>query len=282
MAASYTPVSTKELSPEAQKARAESPSLEIEDEAEDGPGPSTCFLIALNSFAFSYSLVVATLGVVILPSEAIHLFSDSHAMMLGVMLGCTGVTQLLGPAVGYNSDRSTSQYGRRRPMLVVGAIVACCGCIAMRFAREYKLQYTYLGALTSAIAGLNIRCVCSRHAPLFPFSHTRASPRSYACYTALLPDLVPSAHLGRASGTMATMSMLCALLGFGLFGFWLSILHAYTIYCVVIILTVSLTCVTAREKKRDESPAFSYSELVAAYSIDVVAHSDFFWVFFYS
>ena len=162
MAASYTPVSTKELSPEAQKARAESPSLEIEDEAEDGPGPSTCFLIALNSFAFSYSLVVATLGVVILPSEAIHLFSDSHAMMLGVMLGCTGVTQLLGPAVGYNSDRSTSQYGRRRPMLVVGAIVACCGCIAMRFAREYKLQYTYLGALTSAIAGLNIRCVRSR------------------------------------------------------------------------------------------------------------------------
>ena len=116
-------------------------------------------------------------------------------------------------------------------------------------------------------------------APLFPFSHTRASPRSYACYTALLPDLVPSAHLGRASGTMATMSMLGALLGFGLFGFWLSILHAYTIYCVVIILTVSLTCVTAREKKRDESPAFSYSELVAAYSIDVVAHSDFFWVF---
>ena len=105
------------------------------------------------------------------------------------------------------------------------------------------------------------------------------SPRSYACYTALLPDLVPSAHLGRASGTMATMSMLGALLGFGLFGFWLSILHAYTIYCVVIILTVSLTCVTAREKKRDESPAFSYSELVAAYSTDVVAHSDFFWVF---
>ena len=30
---------------------------------------------------------------------------------------------------------------------------------------------------------------------------------------------------------------------------------------------------------RDEAPRFSASELVAAYSIDVVAHSDFFWVF---
>ena len=104
------------------------------------------------------------------------------------------------------------------------------------------------------------------------------SPRSYACYTALLPDLVPSAHLGRASGTMATMSMLGALLARAV---RLLVKH---ITCLHNLLrrdntTVSLTCVTAREKKRDESPAFSYSELVAAYSIDVVAHSDFFWVF---
>ena len=163
-------------------------------------GPSVCFLISINSFGFAYSLVVATLGVVILPSEAIRLFADNHAMMLGVMLGCTGVTQLIGPAVGYYSDRSTSRYGRRRPLLVVGAVIACCGSLAMLVAHEYKLKYFFIASLTSAIAGLNM---------------------SYACYTALLPDLVPSSHLGRASGTMATMSMLGALLGFSLFGFLL-------------------------------------------------------------
>lgn len=163
-------------------------------------GPSVCFLISINSFGFAYSLVVATLGVVILPSEAIRLFADNHAMMLGVMLGCTGVTQLIGPAVGYHSDRSTSRYGRRRPLLVVGAVIACCGSLAMLVAHEYKLKYFFIASLTSAIAGLNM---------------------SYACYTALLPDLVPSSHLGRASGTMATMSMLGALLGFSLFGFLL-------------------------------------------------------------
>jgi MFS family permease len=191
--------------------REDSPIMQQTDEGSDDEaaadgghtedvGPSVCFLISINSFGFAYSLVVATLGVVILPSEAIRLFADNHAMMLGVMLGCTGVTQLIGPAVGYHSDRSTSRYGRRRPLLVVGAVVACCGSLVMLFAHEYQLRYLYVAALTAAIAGMNI---------------------SYACYTALLPDLVPSSHLGRASGTMATMSMLGALLGFSLFGFLL-------------------------------------------------------------
>lgn len=224
----------------------------------DDVGPSVCFLISINSFGFAYSLVVATLGVVILPSEAVRLFADNHAMMLGVMLGCTGVTQLIGPAVGYQSDRSTSRYGRRRPLMVVGAVIACIGSLAMLVAHEYRLKALYIGSLTASIAGLNI---------------------SYACYTALLPDLVPSAHLGRASGMMATMSMLGALLGFSLFGFLLQTVHAYTIYCLVILGTVGLTCLIAREKPRDEAPPFRLGELVAAYSIDVVANADFFWVF---
>lgn len=236
-----------------------------EDDVEDDDprddesyNPSWIYLMSINSFTFSYSLVVATLGVVILPSEAIRLFSDRHAMMLGVMLGCTGVTQLIGPAIGYLSDRSTSRFGRRRPLLVAGAVIACIGCVAMRVAHELIFPRCFIAALTASIGGLNI---------------------SYACYTALLPDLVPSSHLGRASGTMATMSMLGALLGFGLFAFYLSIEHAYTIYCLVICLTVGLTCLVAHERSRRTAPAFSWSELIAAYSIDVTANSDFFWVF---
>lgn len=60
--------------------------------------------MAINAYAFSYSLTAATLGVLILPSESVLLFPESHAVMLAVMLGCTGVTQLIGPA----GDRSTT------------------------------------------------------------------------------------------------------------------------------------------------------------------------------
>lgn len=187
-ASNYTPLPTRTLADGDDE-------LQGEDDgpaADLGDGPSVYYLVCLNSYAFAYSLVVATLGVVILPSEAIRLFLDKHAMMLGVMLGCTGVTQLLGPAVGYSSDRSTSRYGRRRPLLVLGAVLACIGSLTMLIAREYYLRFTYIAALTASIAGMNI---------------------SYASYTALLPDLIPAPHLGRASGMMATMSMLGALLG---------------------------------------------------------------------
>ena len=91
--------------------------------------PSMLFLLSINSFGFSYGMTVSTLGLVILPSEAIYLYHDRcvrrplwsaasaeglrlpdsfqrtvparrHAVMLGVMLGCTGITQVLlvGPS----------------------------------------------------------------------------------------------------------------------------------------------------------------------------------------
>jgi len=227
-------------------------------EDEDDEGPSTCFLMAINSFAFAYSLVVCTLGVIVLPSEAVHLFREKHAMMLGVMLGCTGITQLISPAIGYLSDRSTSRHGRRRPLMVLGAIISCFGNLLMLSARELQLRYGLIAALTVAIAGMNT---------------------SYACFTALLPDLIPVAHIGRASGTMATMSMLGALTGFALFGFWLGTVHAYLVYCIAVSVTVLVTCFVAREKAHLEPKQHSCAELLSSYSIDVIAHPDFFWVF---
>ena len=224
----------------------------------DAP-PSICFMMAINSFAFSYSLIVCTLGVVVLPEEAVRLFRDQHAMMLGVMLGCTGVTQLISPAIGYISDRSTSRHGRRRPLLAAGAVIACVGCAAMSVARERMLRYAYIGALTCALAGMNI---------------------SYACYTALLPDLIAAPHMGRASGSMATMSMLGALCGFSLFGFWLPTAHAYSIYAMATVVTVSITCLVAHEVPHAEKPSEpSCTELLASYSIDAAGAPDFFWVF---
>ena len=38
--------------------------------------PSMLFLLSINSFGFSYGMTVSTLGLVILPSEAIYLYHD--------------------------------------------------------------------------------------------------------------------------------------------------------------------------------------------------------------
>lgn len=234
------------------------PSPTLSSTALDEDRPSFAYLVSINSFAFSYSLTAATLGVVILPSESVMLFPESHAVMLGAMLGCTGVTQLIGPAVGYQSDRSTSTYGRRRPVLVLGTVLACIGCAAMHASRQHRLSGMFIVSLTLAATGLNA---------------------SYASYTALLPDLVPLAHMGRASGIMAAMSMLGSLCGFTLFGFVLGAVHAYWVYCAALLLSTVVTCLTATEKALTDSLPFSFEELVAAYAIDRVEHADFFWVF---
>ena len=75
--------------------------------------------------------------------------------MLGVMLGCTGITQLICPAIGYTSDRSTSRYGRRRPTMVAGALIACLGHCAMLACHHYRVGHLYLVSLTVAVFGMN-------------------------------------------------------------------------------------------------------------------------------
>ena len=48
------------------------------EEEEQAP-PSMLFLLMINSFGFSYGLTVSTLGLVILPSEALRLYHDRRA-----------------------------------------------------------------------------------------------------------------------------------------------------------------------------------------------------------
>jgi MFS family permease len=143
-----------------------------------------CFLVALNSFAFAYCLVVSTLGIVsadprlcpgpyprracsdancsspaaqiILPTEAVLLYADRHPVMLGLMLACTCVTQLISPVVGYVSDRSTSRWGRRRGLMVGGTLTACVGCVGMYYSRQHGRGGPYILALTFCVFGVNV------------------------------------------------------------------------------------------------------------------------------
>ena len=79
--------------------------------------------------------------------------------MCNVKSTCHPMTHsFLRLTVGYFSDRSTSRYGRRRPALVGGAVLACLGLIAMRAARNSRNGYHYIAALAVAITGLNVRC----------------------------------------------------------------------------------------------------------------------------
>ena len=59
--------------------------------------------------AFGYGLFYASVGVLLLPQEALHMFEEEHAIFLAVMLALAGVSQLVSPAAGYVSDRTCSR-----------------------------------------------------------------------------------------------------------------------------------------------------------------------------
>lgn len=193
-----------------------------------------------------------------MPTEAVLLYADRHPVMLGLMLACTGVTQLISPVVGYISDRNTSRWGRRRGLMVGGTLMACVGCLCMWYSRERGRGGPYILALTLCVFGVNV---------------------VYSCYTALLPDFVATAHMGRASGVMAAMSMLGSFCGFGLFGFWLQVAHAYPLYVAVLSITVGITCTVCSEVPQAEAAPLRCGEMLAAYTIDATGSPDFFWVF---
>ena len=90
-----------------------------------------CALLGLMTHAFGYGLFYASVGVLLLPQEALHMFADQHAIFLAVMLALAGMSQLISPLAGYYSDRTCSRMGRRVPYILVGNLVLflCMGAM---------------------------------------------------------------------------------------------------------------------------------------------------------
>ena len=132
--------------------------------------------------------------------------------------------------------------------MVAGALIACLGHCAMLACHHYRTGHLYLLSLTVAVFGMNC---------------------CYACYTALLPDFVLPEHMGKASGVMASMTILGSFLGFALFGFYLDVEHSYPLYCAAVLAT-----------KPNPSPIpNSNPNPNPNPNPNQVAYPDFFWVF---
>lgn len=98
------------------------------------------------------------------------------------------IAMLVQPAAGLLSDRSTSRFGRRRPYILVGALLDCLFLAAIAFSWNYW-------ALLIAILLIQFSSNIS-HGPL----------------QGLIPDLVPEDQRGRASAVKAIMELLPLIL----------------------------------------------------------------------
>jgi MFS family permease len=130
----------------------------------------------------------------LLPSAALMVTGSSAAaaLLIGHVAAAGNLFALLAPILaGWLSDRTRSRWGRRRPWIVAGTAVNLVGLAVLATSRSQ---------LTLAAAYL-----------LVQLSFNLAG----GAYAAVIPDAVPPADRGRASGMLGMMNVVGSVLGLG-------------------------------------------------------------------
>ncbi len=142
--------------------------------------------ITLNLFWFGLNVRNTALGSIFMP-YLVGLFAPAaikNSALGGMRAAGLVIAMLVQPAMGLLSDRSTSRFGRRRPFILVGAL------LDLVFLAAIALSWDYWSLLIGVL--------------LIQFS----SNISHGPLQGLIPDLVPDDERGRASAIKAILELL--------------------------------------------------------------------------
>jgi Na+/melibiose symporter-like transporter len=147
-------------------------------------------LLAINSMWFGQGAHWPPISFVLLPLMAVFLGRESADLLIGRVSAAGNLFALVAPILaGWLSDRTNTRWGRRRPWILAGTAVnlAGLGWLALS-GSQLSLAFAYmLVQLSFNLAG--------------------------GAYAAVIPDAVPQADRGRASGMLGMMNGLGAVVG---------------------------------------------------------------------
>lgn len=100
----------------------EEPVLDIPEAIQTPTKPvSLLFMVALTAAGTSLYILYTGIGALLLPFQVGLLAPADKVVVLGVFTGIAVLVALVAnPLAGALSDRTTSQFGRRRPWIVTG------------------------------------------------------------------------------------------------------------------------------------------------------------------
>jgi MFS family permease len=237
---------------------------------EDEHAVPLSLLIVLNAFVGAYGLIQVSMFLLVLPRQCEVMFRGDQAVGLAALLGMAGVTQLVNPVAGLLSDRTASPFGRRRPFVVVGSVVAVAALCVLWYLSTNSVLVAAQDDLAAATAkGSAAALAAAGFTSRDDFDAALDATRAlyvaafvllnvslnvcFAAYSGLIPDFVPVEQLGEASGIMAVMNALGALVGVWLVG--RCGVEPFSLFAFCVVLCCALTLVTVKEHPLARAPA---------------------------
>jgi len=141
--------------------------------------------LKITIFGFAMTALWSSLHSIILPLRLLDFVADAQKNTYLGLLTFTGLLLAIAvqPIAGAFSDRSSFRWGRRRPYILIGAVVALSLLPGIGYARSLVVLFAIYYLLQ-----------VSSNAALGP-------------YQAFIPDLVPEANRGRASGVKGMLEI---------------------------------------------------------------------------
>jgi MFS family permease len=178
---------------------------------------------------------------------------------IGVALGLGGVLAVtVPPIVGAFSDRISTRFGRRRPIIVAGSLLTMPGLLILVVANNYP----------EVLIGILII--------QFFFNGAQAA------YAGIIPDVVPAQEVGKASGYLATMTQLGIGTGLGVTSLLGGSRATYLVMGAVALLSILPTLWAARGEGAipiPPHPRRPLGEAIAEF-VRPLHEGDFAWVVF--
>lgn len=197
-----------------------------------------------------YTPVLLTMALRV--SEVDH---DNMTASLSLILGTGALAALIAnPIFGRLSDRTTSRFGRRRPWLVGGVVVAFIGMFLIAFVPSIPVILT--GWVLVQIA----------------YNATLASLQ------ATVPDQVPTKQFGRVSGVIGFAQTITVIVCVPIASLFSNVRMQFILPALLAVALVGFFAFTLPDHQFAATHArFSVRELLGSFWTNPIKHRDFGW-----
>jgi len=201
-------------------------------------------LLSLNGYQLGLSMASNVISPLLLPALVLAFMPPEKKNTYTALVYVTGlaVAMFIQPVMGMLSDRSTNKMGRRRPFIILGAL------LNILFLGVVGASLWFKGSPLNAFFQSGFGITASLAVLLLGIILLQVSSNiSQAGQQGLIPDIVPEQQRGRASGIKSVMEMLPAALVLLISPlidkqkFWVVILILMATFLVTMLITVRFT-----------------------------------------